>query len=161
MDKVKNRSGSQKRKVTARVAVNCTPAQKAAILAKTAAAGVSPSALALNSMLDAPMRRTRGPRTDDGLMRQFFTELARARDALKPVEAELGKSGSNLNQIAHVLNSDRAPESVMNILNATLEAHLEVLQNLDQAVRDLLELRTAGMNAMGLELGHGSDEGDE
>ena len=161
MDKVKNRSGSQKRKVTARVAVNCTPAQKAAILAKTAAAGVSPSALALNSLLEVSMRRTRSPRADDGLMRQFFTDLARARDALKPVEAELGKSGSNLNQIAHVLNSDRAPESVMNILNATLEAHLEVLQNLDQAVRDLLELRTAGMNAMGLELGHGSDEGDE
>ena len=49
----------------------------------------------------------------------------------------------------------------MNILNATLQAHLEVLQQLDQAVRDFLELRTAGMNAMGLELRHGSDEGDE
>jgi hypothetical protein len=160
MDKV-NRSGSQKRRVTARIAVNCTPAQKSAILKKTAAGGVSPSALALNSMLDAPMRRTRSPRADDALMRQFFTELARARDALKPIEAELGKSGSNLNQITHVLNTDRAPESVMNILNATLEAHHDVLQHLDQAVRDLLELRTAGMNTMGLELGHGSDEGDE
>ena len=160
MDKV-NRSGSQKRKVTARIAVNCTPAQKAAILKKTAAAGMSPSALALKVLLDLPLPRMRRPRADDERMRQFFTELARARDALKPTEAELGKSGSNLNQITHVLNTDRAPESVMNILNATLQAHLEVLEHLDQAVRDFLELRTAGMNAMGLELRHGSDEGDE
>ena len=36
-------------------------------------------------------------------------------DALKPREAELGKSGSNLNQIAHVLNTDRPPERIMNL----------------------------------------------
>jgi hypothetical protein len=98
-------------------------------------------------------------------MRQFFTEISRARDALKPVEAELGKSGSNVNQIAAVLNAilntNRAPESVMNILESTLQAHHEVLQHLDQAIRDLLELRTAGMNAMGLELRHGADDAEE
>jgi len=65
------------------------------------------------------------------------------------------------NQIAHVLNTDRAPESVMNILESTLQEHLEVLQQLGQAIRDLEELRTAGMNAMGLELGHGTDDGEE
>jgi len=94
-------------------------------------------------------------------MRQFFTEIARARDALKPHEAALGSSGNNVNQIAHVLNTDRAPESVMNILESTLQEHLEVLQQLGQAIRDLEELRTAGMNAMGLELGHGTDDGEE
>ena len=40
------RSGSQKRKVTARIAINCTPAQKAAILDKANGAGLS---LALDS----------------------------------------------------------------------------------------------------------------
>ena len=41
-------SGSQKRRVTARIAVNCTPKQKAGIVAKCAAAGDSPSAIVLN-----------------------------------------------------------------------------------------------------------------
>jgi hypothetical protein len=68
---------------------------------------------------------------------------------------------SNLNQIAHVLNTDRPPERIMNLLEATFQAHLEVLQRHEQAVRDLEELRTAGMNAMGLEPVRGGDDGDE
>ena len=93
--------------------------------------------------------------------RQFFVQIASARDVLKSSVAELGKSGSNLNQITHVLNTDRSPESVMNILRDTLESHFEALQEHKQAVRDLEELRTAGMNAMGLEVRHGSADGDE
>ena len=53
--------------------------------------------------------------------------------ALKPSEADLGKSSSNLNQIAHVLNTGRR----RNLLEATLQAHLEVLRHHEQAVRDL------------------------
>ena len=49
----------------------------------------------------------------------------------------------------------------MNLLEATLQAHLEALQHHEQAVRDLEELRTAGMNAMGLELTRGGDDGDK
>jgi hypothetical protein len=49
----------------------------------------------------------------------------------------------------------------MNILESTLQAHFEVLQLVAQAVRDLLELRTAGMNSIGLELRHGSDDSDK
>jgi hypothetical protein len=160
MDKV-NRSGSEKRQATEQVNMRFTPAQHAALCKLAEARGQTLPALLLDTLLSVPLPRMRRPRAENERMRQFFTELARARDAMKPVEAELGKSGSNLNQITHVLNTDRAPESVMNILNATLQAHFEVLQQLDQAVRDLLELRTAGMNALGLELRPGSDEGDE
>jgi hypothetical protein len=60
-----------------------------------------------------------------------------------------------------VLNTDRPPERIMNLLEATLQAHLEALQHHEQAVRDLEELRTAGMNAMGLELTRGGDDGDK
>jgi hypothetical protein len=38
---------------------------------------------------------------------------------------------------------------------------VEAVQELKQFIRDLEELRTAGMNALGLELRHGSDDGDE
>lgn len=161
MGKVKKRSGSQRRRTTKRINVNCTPEHYAAISRITGAHGQSPSALALHTLLGVPLPRSRRPRADDQLMRQFFAELARARDALKPVEAELGKSGSNVNQIAAVLNADRPPATVMNILKETLLAHQEAVQALEQFIRDLEELRTAGMNAMGLELRHGTDDGDK
>jgi hypothetical protein len=158
---MRSRSGSQRRRASKRIAVNCTPEDHAAITTLADGHGQSPSALVLNTLLATPLPRTRRPRADDDLMRQFFSNLARARDALKPVEAELGKSGSNLNQIAHVLNADRPPQTVMNILQTNLEEHFEALRELGQAIRDLEELRTAGMNAMGLELRHGTDDGDE
>ena len=158
---MKKRSGSEKRRATVQRNLRFTPAQNAALCKLAEAHGQSLSALALNALLNVPLPRAHHPRVDDKLMGKFIFDLARARDALKPSEAELGKAGSNLNQIAHVLNTDRAPESVMNILEATLQAHFEVLQEHKQAVRDLEELRTAGMNTMGLELRPGSDDGDE
>ena len=158
---MKKRSGSEKRRATVQRNLRFTPAQNAALCKLAEAHGQSLSALALNALLNLPLPRVHHPRVDDKLMRQFFVEISRARDALKPSEAELGKSGSNLNQITHVLNTDRAPESVMNILEAALQAHLEVLQEHKQAVRDLEELRTAGMNTMGLELPRGGNDGDE
>lgn len=161
MGKVKSRSGSQRRRTTKRINVNCTPERYDAISKLTEAYGQSPSALAFHALLGIPLPRTRHPKVDEKLMRQFFTEIARARDAVKATQAELGKSGSNLNQITHVLNTDRAPESVMNILESTLQAHREVLQQVDQVIRDLEELRTAGMNTMGLELRPGTDDGDK
>jgi hypothetical protein len=162
MGKVKSRSGSQRRRTTKRINVNCTPERYDAISKLTEAYGQSPSALALHTLLGIPLPRSRRPRADDELMRQFFTEIARARDALKPVEAELGKSGSNVNQIAAVLNADRPPETVMNILKETLLAHQQAVEAVEEFIRDLRELRTAGMNAMGLELGHGgTDDGEE
>jgi hypothetical protein len=53
------RSGSQKRRTTARIAVNCTPAEKAIIVEKSKDAGLSPSAICLARMLDAPMPKRR------------------------------------------------------------------------------------------------------
>ena len=158
---MKKRSGSEKRRATVQRNLRFTPAQNAALCKLAEAHGQSLSALALNALLKIPLPRAHHPRVDDKLMGKFIFDLARARDALKPSEAELGKAGSNLNQIAHVLNTDRAPESVMNILEAALQAHLEVLQEHKQVVRDLEELRTAGMNTMGLELARGGDDGDE
>jgi hypothetical protein len=157
---VKTRRGSQRCRTSKRIAVNCTPEHYDAITKLAEGHGQSPSALALKALLATPLPRTRRPRADDDLMRQFFSNLARARDALKPIEAELGKSGSNVNQIAHILNADRPPQTVMYILQSTLQEHFDVLQQLAQAIRDLEELRTAGMNAMGLELRHGTDDGD-
>jgi hypothetical protein len=156
-----SRSGSQRRRTTKRFKVNCTPERYDALCKLADSSSQSLSALTLNALLGIPLPRVRRPKAVDELMRRYFVETARTRDALKPIEAAMGKSGSNLNQIAHVLNADRPPATVMNILKETLLAHQQALQALELVIRDLGELRTAGMNAIGLELRHGSTDGDE
>ena len=116
-------SGSQKRKVTARIAVNCTPAQKAAILEKVDATGLSPSAMCLAVLLDVSLPKRRRPSVDTGL--------------LAKVLAELGKIGSNINQIAYHLNAGRPGD----VMEGSIEA----------ALHELLEWRTALMQALGYE----------
>ncbi len=123
MDEVKGRSGSQKRKVTARIAVNCTPAQKAAIMEKIDATGLSPSAMCLAVLLDVPLPRRRRPSVDTKLLVQVL--------------AELGKIGSNINQIAYHHNAGR-PGDVME-------------GSVESALAELLEWRTALMQALGYE----------
>ena len=117
------RSGSQKRRTTARIAVNCTPAQKAEILKKIDATGLSPSAMCLAVLLDVPLPARRRPSVD--------TQL------LAKVLAELGKIGSNINQIAYHLNAGRPGD----VTEGSIQA----------ALAELLEWRTALMQSLGYE----------
>jgi hypothetical protein len=117
------RSGSQKRRTTARIAVNCTPAQKAEILKKIDATGLSPSAMCLAVLLDVPLPARRRPSVD--------TQL------LAKVLAELGKIGSNINQIAYHLNAGRPGD----VTEGSIQA----------ALTELLEWRTALMQSLGYE----------
>ena len=117
------RSGSQKRKTTARIAINCTPAQKAEIMKKIDATGLSPSAMCLAVLLDVPLPARRRPSVD--------TQL------LAKVLAELGKIGSNINQIAYHLNAGRPGD----VTEGSIQA----------ALAELLEWRTALMQSLGYE----------
>ncbi len=145
-------SGSQKRQVTARIAVNCTPAQKAAIMSKSTATGLSPSALCLAVMLDAPLPvRRRNPTVNQQAMTRYFGHTAKLSDALRDQLAELGKSGSNLNQIAYMLNSGTAPARIAALTEAAIQEHRTLVETCQAAMEDLKELRTMGMDALGLE----------
>jgi hypothetical protein len=157
-----SRSGSQKRRTTRRFKVNCTPEQFDALSKLADAHGQSLSALALNVLLKIPLPRVRRPRVQDEFMRRYFVETARVRDALKPVEAELGKSGSNLNQVAHSVNAaevaGRPVDTLAHIVQDALLSHQGAVDAVEEFIRDLRELRTSGMNALGLELHHGKTD---
>lgn len=120
-----SKSGSQKRKVSARIAINCTPEQKAAIAAKIDATGLSPSAMCLAVLLDVPLPKRHRPSVDAVL--------------LAKVLAEIGKIGSNVNQIAHRYNITEGRPS------GNIEGALET------ALSELVEWRTALMQALGYE----------
>jgi hypothetical protein len=123
MDEVKGRSGSQKRKARAQVKVNCTPEQKAAIAEIADATGLSSAAMCLHVLLHEPFPKRHRPAVDTKL--------------LAKVLAELGKIGSNINQIAYHLNAGRPGE----VMEGSVES----------ALSELLEWRTALMQALGAE----------
>lgn len=147
------RSGSQKRKTTARIAINCTPAQKDAIVKKAGAFDLSPSAICLNMLLDAPLpRRQRQPTFNDKALTAYLAATAKVADAWRAVKAEMGKPGSNLNQIAYMLNAGADPARISNIVKTAIEEFSVLVANLDRALgNDLHELRTIAMEIWGLE----------
>ena len=145
------RSGSQKRKVSARIAINCTPEQKAAILAKAKDAGLSPTAICLAMLLDAPLPTRRNPAINNEAMTHYLANTATLSDKLTAFLAEMGKSGSNLNQIAYMLNAGTDPARIMNIVETGIVNHLALVSECKEGLGDLKEIRTMGMNALGLE----------
>jgi len=144
-------SGSQKRRVTKHVKVNCTPEHHAILRKQADDHGQSLSALCLNALLTIPLPRVRRANIDTKALSQYLAANARAADAVRASAAEFGKVNSNVNQIAHVLNAGRSPERMMNIIEATLLAHREAMERHEELLRDMYELRTLGMKALGLE----------
>jgi len=147
------RSGSQKRKTTARIAVNCTPAQKATILEKAKAFDLSPSAICLAMLLDAPLpRRRHQPTVNDNALTRYLAATAKVADVWKEQKAEVGKQGSNVNQVAHMLNAGANPDRIINLVESAIEQFCASIANLDRARNeDLHELRTLAMEVWGIE----------
>jgi hypothetical protein len=113
---------SDKRQRTKIVPVRVSPAEHAAITSLAEKRGLSPGAIIRQTLLDVPPGPTvRRPTTDTKLLAQVL--------------AEIGKIGSNINQIAYHLNAGRPGDRIEGALDA--------------ALRELLEWRTALMQALG------------
>jgi Mobilization protein NikA len=122
------RSGSETRQRNQMFTLRLSPAEAATIRKKAAEHGQSVAALVRTSLLHVRLQPSR-------LDRQ---EVAR-------VLAELGKIGSNVNQIAYHLNAGRPANRIED--------------SLELALRDLSELRTACLQAIGMEPRRG-DKGE-
>lgn len=115
-----NRSGSETRQRSHMFTFRLSPAEADAIRRKAEDHGHSVAALLRTSLLHVRLQPNRLDRR----------EVAR-------VLAELGKIGSNVNQIAYHLNAGRPAARIENAL--------------DLALRDLAELRIACLQAIGME----------
>jgi len=117
----------------------CAEKDAEAIRRKADSAGLSVSTLLRCAALDLPPPpAARRPPAD-------LQAVAKVLAALPAIKAELGKHGSNLNQIAYHLNAGRPPERVAGMLELALE---EVTRFYD---RDLAELRLTILQALGRE----------
>lgn len=120
--------GSETRQRSRVYTVRFTPQEAETIQQKAAAHGHSVAALVRTSLLHVRLPHSR-------IDRQHVARVL----------AELGKIGSNVNQIAYHLNAGR-PAS-------------RIEDSLEMALRDLSELRTACLQAIGMEPRRG-DKGE-
>jgi hypothetical protein len=124
------RSGSEKRQRNLIFTVRFTPQEAAAVRQKARTQGQSIAALVRTSLLHF---RPRPSRTD--------------QQAVARLLAQLGKIGSNINQIAYHLNAGRPGDRVDG--------------SLEEALRDLAELRLVCLQALGKEPQRGANDGRE
>jgi hypothetical protein len=118
------RKSSSKRQRTKFVIARLTPDEHSAITTLADKRGMSPGALIRQTLLNVPPgTNVRRPTTDTKLLAKTLSEL--------------GKIGSNINQIAYHLNAGRPGDRIEG--------------SLDAALRELLEWRTALMQALGHE----------
>jgi hypothetical protein len=121
--------GSETRKRNRVFTIRLNPQEADTVRRKANENGHSIAALLRSSLLHVRLPHSRIDRL----------ELAR-------LLAELGKIGSNVNQIAHHVNAGRPPERVYNAI--------------ELALRDLAELRLACLQAIGMEPRRG-DKGED
>ena len=124
------RSGSEKRQRTTIVTMRINPQEAATIRQIAARRGQSVSALMRSALLQSRLRPSR-------------VEVK----AVARLLGQLGKIGSNINQIAYHLNAGRPGDRV----EGSLEA----------ALRDLSELRLVCLQALGKEPRRGKAADDE
>jgi hypothetical protein len=121
---------SENRKRTIALAGRFTPEEAALVRAKAASCG-GVSALIRHTTIDEPLPRLA---TGGETLARLLTEFGKLR-------GELGKHGSNLNQLTHYANMDR-------LLAGSVAAALE---DFERSIRTLDELRLVTLQAMGRE----------
>lgn len=122
-------SGSETRRRHLRLSIRFTEQELAALAAKARHAGFAPSSYARFVLVGTkPLRAARRPTIEKELLARTL--------------GQLGKIGSNLNQVARVLN--RSPESASPLAAMATE--------IVAALGDLRALRAAIMTALGREV---------
>lgn len=114
------RSGSETRKRTRQLSVRFNETEHAELLRRADAVGLSvPAYLRLQAIDAAPARASRKPSVNAQQVAQLL--------------AQIGKLGSNVNQIARHMNSGGRPS----------------FASIDQAMRDVTDMRDQCMKALG------------
>ncbi len=114
----RNRSGSQNRQRKRHVKIHLNEVEYAAITDQANRSGLSLSSLARAALLGADVPVTRRPPVEKALLAQAL--------------GQLGKIGSNLNQIAHRSNMGREP------MDGLMEAELIQLRQVRDAIMGAL-----------------------
>jgi hypothetical protein len=116
-------SGTDKRQRQATLSARFNDEEARAVRTKAERAGLSVASLIRAAVLDLPLPDARAPKRPSADLQ-----------AVARLLGELGKIGSNLNQIAKHANAGRLTEGLLEV-----------------ALRDLLELRLACLQALGRE----------
>lgn len=97
-----------------------------------------------------PLPRQRQPANREK-MRACLATAEKLTDDINHDRADLRKSGANLEEIVHLLNTGTDPASIQNLIESSVQQHLAAIAKTKESLDDLKELRTAAKEALGLE----------
>jgi Bacterial mobilisation protein (MobC) len=140
--KMSRRSGSQMRRASAQIKVNCTPEQKAAITAKARALRQSSSAICLHVLLNEPWPPALHSRLDEQNLARFLFAAGQYKNALKALQGEIGKLGNNLNQLTRYAHLDRLMGDSVRVAQQDLSG---IVQRVQECLEDCTEMRAMAL----------------
>jgi hypothetical protein len=150
-DGKQKRRGGKSRQRTERPTIRFSGDENAPIEKLIEAPRQSPGARLRDALPNVSLPRHRQPAINHQKMVACLAAAAKFADAIEADRAELGKSASNLNQIARMLNAGIDPACIMDILESALEQHRTALAKAHETLDDLKGLRTMAMQALGYE----------
>ena len=97
-------------------------------------------------------RRQHQPTFNDKALTAYMAATAKVADTWRAEKPDMGKQGSNVDQVAYMLNAGTDPGRISNIVKSAIEDFSALIAKLDRALDDdLQELRTIAMEVWGLE----------
>ena len=109
------------------------------------------NALLRDALPKVPLPRHRQPTINDEKMAAYLAAAAKFSDALNHDGAQLGRAGSNLDEIVRMLNAGTDPASIRNIIESALEQQRVALAKTNEILDDLKELKTMAKEILALE----------
>jgi hypothetical protein len=93
-----------------------------------------------DALPNVPLPRHRQPTINPKETTAHLATAAEIADELEHDRAELGKAGSKLEEIVHMLNAGTDPASITNIIESALEQHQASVAKTKQTLDDLKEV---------------------
>jgi hypothetical protein len=97
-----------------------------------------------------PLHRQRQPIINHEKMEAYLAAATKLADDINHDRADLRKSGSNLQEIVHLLNTGTDPASILNLIESAVLQFRAATARANESLDDLKELKTIAKEALGL-----------
>ena len=142
------RSGTENRKRTYMLPVRLDETERQALDELVEETGYSRAGYIRHRLFSTPLPRpTPKPRIEHKLAARILGALGQAVSELKKLNGQLGKIGSNINQLAHYAHLDKYQQ---HSIQTALQDFQEMKQPCLRAIRRFQPIRAACLKALGM-----------
>ncbi len=109
------------------------------------------TALLRDALPNMPLPQHQKPTINHKKMDAYLAAAAKFAGDTSYSEADLRKSGANLEEIVHLLKTGTDPASIPNLIESSVQQYLAAIGRANESLDDLKELKTTLKEALGLE----------